>query len=1667
MEEQKKKIIKEIAAIEEDMRKPFFQSLPSTEKLAIIGKLDDLKAQLQDIFNEETSIADGAAGALQGEDLGYLIPDESYSPAKDPDFDRDRELKEIDEKIIKEEAEGNPVNLVRNTPGEGKLMLIEMSSSENKELQKKAKTFFNYIYDKYSSYFPQLLLDTQNFRNQRPGAPVFYTTIYDRYLYQDIMSIATEHQNKKWGKRMGEEILRFAVENDLVVLATAVNQDVQDSMMTPKDGVIKGWKIGPDLMVFTVKEDLPRVQTRILEDWKANKFFINDDAWLMEYQSLLDKFNQLTDDEKINLQNRFNERNKSNNYKGLDTQKLIGELLNGTSPVDVDWTQYVFHKEGQYILNALHLDQSTKAFDREALLLTNDLEDIVQREFIETHIITDLPTDIDYDIGFRHWLVNTNEGRELYIQLVEVLENNNRDTDDIDLKKLKENILNTEIVKQHLELINQENINKVNDRHRLSGRMQFENLEKSQLWNGDFSEDDEKLLKNLYDKTYRNSFINYLDQDPIFTWQEILSSLTNERLGENNNWLKFDINGNHLSLYRAASPIDAALGLRVPDWRPNGGRTSGHGSNNYFATTSNYTQDYRVFNRPTYRYDINISDWNDGDILDYTSNLSRMDRKIILLALQDDPILSNLHRALSKTHDGRIGGSKFVHRTFGSAIQATRLMGNKQALPRLIDALRIAGYKAIVHQWTGRPGHGFLNYVTPRGFERIHTDGRDRLQEEFLLLNPQNEEVEVYELTNSRGATGRSDTLFGDDFKPINPRDVIVNDIARIFDPDQSEIMRHGVYTYLSDIRKDLQNEFNNRAEIIDEIIPKKQRDEIFQAIENISLYVVDEFDAAKAEGREPDYKNVGNRILKEGGVDGLYIVKQLDNNSLLPLFDPGMQGNVDTIPINELGVTFTGQKNLLQKRITLPNGTEYYAAYQIVTRTGDNEFTLLGEFGIEEKVKLDSNWRVLTSTSSNQTNIYPFDEDYLTYKRGEEVEPRKSIIFNQEDNLHSTNVPPIENVEDLPSTSIDKPHLTGTLQHLFATPHKQKILVDLFHVSPDGPVSINDVRAGVLKTPYPVSDKYGNVEWKVLNNFLDGRNVEADVALSLGFDKEFLFDNYEDITGKRTGVPNKTLNGYKAILNTDEIITMYDLYTGNWFNAFDLQGAANALGVPKEDLIKIMAKHNIIKINNFVMEGQELMFQDGRLLGLDKVLQFTDNLQQLPQLRNTNNRTIMTKFLRGGGIEGYILYPNYKHTTHPELVLLDPNDQIGLGKYVDIVDTDTGLLEGNYQIVDEDTKPLRTYDEIGFVSDQEVIDNAYDTRLTFDKGFRTVQDNALGLTGDVPELVSNNIFDNNTVRAVVEHGNKLDFDTVNNAREIIMGHIEEPLKLSQAEATQQLLEAARAGNLIDVHNLTLRQQALERASLRLARSVATRGMVGTGFLLLDILELSTITAAALYGTSDYWTAYLSDGINDITNGVLGTDYDMETVEVDMEQYIGALETADKVSPFSYLYKSIANKPLMQTLGQYDFVGGFRQTSPLKRPGVVQTALTSAVALVSPGITTEDLLPPEVSINDIVNMEANPGYSFIGPVRHLGDFPEPDAPELRQPTEKETRYMNASPWGRVWMDYKDNYNEYRQNRINKQLNRSLLGTIERHSVKDSYTPGFYGRILTDIKEEDY
>ena len=56
-----------------------------------------------------------------------------------------------------------------------------------------------------------------------------------------------------------------------------------------------------------------------------------------------------------------------------------------------------------------------------------------------------------------------------------------------------------------------------------------------------------------------------------------------------------------------------------------------------------------------------------------------MDRKIILLAIQEEPILSNLHRALSETHDGGVG-IKFVHRTFGSAIQAKLMVINKHYL---------------------------------------------------------------------------------------------------------------------------------------------------------------------------------------------------------------------------------------------------------------------------------------------------------------------------------------------------------------------------------------------------------------------------------------------------------------------------------------------------------------------------------------------------------------------------------------------------------------------------------------------------------------------------------------------------------------------------------------------------------------------------------------------------------------------------------------------------------------------------------------------------------------------------------------------------------------------------------------------------------------------------
>lgn len=1659
--EKEKSILEEILKVQKSLNdEQLMNRLTQADAAKLAEKKDRLEKDLENVRDEQIVLDEAYFSSpsdyVSSEDLGQLDIDAGI----DDEAVAQRNIKEMIDEIKTQEVQGDNRTIYKYTPGEGRQLKVGFVGDENDILEQKAYKFFDELYKKYGPQLARLAYETNNFEHtfaRNPLAPTYQATIIDgKYLYQDLLIIDNAFQKKGYGTSLGLEVIQWAVENGLYVIAMPVNSEVRASMLNNPIS----HQIGTDMLFYGTEEQLAAFRKDFLEDYYNGVFDVQmsvegDGFWDVQYNKLLKEYNNLFPEEQNLLKNNINHRFGTRNKVHKDTTRLLNYIYSNTPANEIDWKTFKIYETLDPIEELLNEGEMGDYTDENRFLRGGATEEAMEKLYLDA-----LDND---DAKFVKWLLTTNDGNFVLDELIQALEKNNRTVDDYDWEKIERIFEKNSYIREHLENASTSRLTQAEQRINISGRTtEISKYNFEDIWTGEYSNYDKEWIKNLYDNRYRKRWIQNFESIGVSgesgAFGAVLSWLTNNQLLTSFRFPKLDIppGSNILRVYRAASAIDGALGMRVPDWRPQGGRTSGFGSNNYFATTSNYTQDYRVFSRPTLIYDIDITGWSANEILDFHTNLNLYDRGNIIASLGNNPAFSMI---VNKLKEKIPETNTYRYKTFGEIYHT---IGNKEHIQKpLIDSLKSGGYRAILHQWTGRGGYSYISYSTQLGSERIHIDGRDRIQEEIIFLEPEDLSYGIYELENSKGATGRSDTIIKEtDYKPFNPKDAIIEDIQRWFKFDNEITYQLNA---VSTLERELNREFENRKEIIDNIFPKAEREDLLKSISNIYNMLREELALAQQEGRPSSTKNVRNKILKEIGSNSLSIQRTLDDFSSLPIVKNNAPNivigydnirNVDVFP-SPFGSTY----KYLIKNITLPNGSTFQGFYQVIRKVDDNVFQVRGPYGIEE-VKLDYSWK-LVEVPEDFTPVESYGNDYLNFRLDNQTDgttPKSLIIDNET---------PLEVLEDGGKYSTNF-EMAPTLEHLFNNPINQKIRINLFHVSHDGPVLIDNVRAGAYKANVPVSDKYGNVEWQLLNNFLDGRNMNASVGLSFALDKDFINENYRAITGRTEAViPNETLNAYKAILNTNDIVTMEAFMNGSWINSFDIEGAAKTLGTDYDTLINIMEKNGIISIDNLTIKGKEIMFHNGNLIGQAKMFEFAQDLQRLSHLSNFNLNAINTKFLRGGGIEGYIVYPNAIHPDHPELVLFDPNDQLNVGKYVDIIDIPADTAESTYQLVSDEIEPLRTREDIRFVSDQEVLDNAFNTKTQFEAGFRTVQDEALGLTGDIPDIIKESIFDEDTVRAVVYHGNNLDNATVSSARDILISNIEEPLRLTQQEAVQQMVAAIKAGKFVDIHNLTLRQRAIEKASARLARSVATRGAVNTGFLMLDILELATLGAAALYGTSDYWTKYLSDAVNDITNGVLGTDYNMETVEVDMDKYIKSLETADKVSPFSWLYRNIAEKPLMETLGEYDFSGGVpTPVSPYRRPGVFATVMGGAIAGISPGVTAEDLgigaEPP--SFDDIVN--SNRYYNFTGPVRDLSDYPQ-TTQELRALTPEEQEYTEQGPWERLWKEYKIKYDEYHNRKLTQPTYWWLPRSIENQwLIQDTEDKGIYGTMV-DSNKDDY
>ena len=210
-------------------------------------------------------------------------------------------------------------------------------------------------------------------------------------------------------------------------------------------------------------------------------------------------------------------------------------------------------------------------------------------------------------------------------------------------------------------------------------------------------------------------------------------------------------------------------------------------------------------------------------------------------------------------------------------------------------------------------------------------------------------------------------------------------------------------------------------------------------------------------------------------------------------------------------------------------------------------------------------------------------------------------------------------------------------------------------------------------------------------------------------------------------------------------------------------------------------------------------------------------------------------------------------------------------------------------------------------------LDEAYDIRINFEQGFKNVELEALGLLDeDSQRFVAESSINLSDSLEIVAAGQNMPIpetliDDVHNASRIITALAEDEYYqvLGKVEALKKagVQNADDILNLVTYHNeASSKFRALQGLKNSTARSIGKRGVAGTGFVLLDIYEISLWGGAVAYGTSEKWTSWFENIFKDISNNVLGTEYTIDKpAEINYEKLDKSIKFAEKIDPFNIL----------------------------------------------------------------------------------------------------------------------------------------------------------------------
>ena len=1538
---------------------------------------------------------------------------------------------------------------------------ISFRDSTDKSLQERTADFFDFLTKKYDEFIANRPTDTTTFAGSSPsGHTVKWTIWNDKIIYIDLMMIKPEKQGQYATSLMIGETVRWMEKEGMHIVTMPANEWVHKSMMNSG-----GIELGDGHIYFGT--DLKQFE----KDWVS--LYAGDvgpaNTYMDRYADLVKSYTELSTAQREKFLEVVNQSNLDKNEMAL-----VDSYVKEIGIDDVNFADLDLYRMST-IFRVARDEMSLKDYFK--IRNTGILEDLLDDAGLS-----------DKMDNIWNWMLSTESGVAFLSESLLEMEAQNVDTssekytDSEKLKAVLERRLKSRGLLNDVTLTPEEqerllySFGRQNSPYDLTDTRGWY-LDTHQ-WQFKVTDSDVETFKKLYEPEFRKTFIQSLlgtnndmasmaadlfenhieeyktaiEMDAEGKAFEIKRKYNNilrqyliglDYLASQNALIDthptLDIKEGVLNVYHASTPLNAALGFRTPEWDKDsmGGRTSGHGSNTYFATSSNYTQDYRGFGgvrlegRSTYVYQIDLfsSGIGNENILNYYRPMTSRLTEELLESVRESMSDKFYNESLPKIQNFLAVEGGRSYRNFKDFLRTE--IGFKRPLSWWIDQLKDAGIKVVYHTDTGRGDRQPTRIMSSDGPVTIkggtHTNGRN--EEELLFLEPETLEYEVVELKNTSGATQTTHRqITDDDLVEFNKKNAIRDLIGGYYNRLSDTVIKDfpGNAYYLEDLLREFKTEITNRPRNV-------LYNEYIQQLESV-------------------VKQVRN-LIDEQGLTGKQILNEIDFSKL----EQDVAGDSITIIHHDQAVqagwypkhsqietgNILDSDDILYRYELNKYNVQVKKFYKVlVNDISKDKFKLIGEDGIVIESYYDT--------------AFIYDEN-INNPENQNQARRLAYIRDRIDRAHAYVINLNRPIEVTPDGTLQKNQNSVLLNELLTSQTTDRLLrIPVYYRNNEGvPLNPEDIRAGYNKGRKPIATPQGDIEYlDIVEDLFTPKNTGGSITFSL--DTHLKDDQtFYEMTGEKVK-PGATDNFFQIEVNTRNIVTLQQLRTGGWLTNFDIDTAAGAFNLPKYKLLEYLEEANLIERprNNFEIVGKNFFgtrdtdnpYHSNNILN--------ERTVKLAKLISPNKEVelVINKLLRAGGIEGYVNQPfltmkdllTEAERTGTFITLFDPNDYAGVGKHIPIVKIDNPEMGTFETVIGEDTPPLTRYEDLDIAYDQRVLDEGFENRELFNKGFNAAEKEALGITGEIGDLVNDNILDKNTTQRVIETGNLIDDVTaINDATDMVVSQIQEAIPLTEQEAYEQMIKAIQEGRYLDLELLTRRGRAKALLNKKIYQFVMYKGKVSAGIAFLDYFEIVLFAAAATYGARDLIGPRFEDHLFDLTKGVLGKEYDVDSLELDMEEFSKAMETADKISPFNYLYRKIADRPFWQTVGDFDWMvrygdEGFgpKPINPYKPPGIFETMMPAALAGVTPYLRVDDLVDP------------SQGPPPISDLAMITNYQMPANMEIRQATAEEAEYMDASPWGKFWLQFKDNYKDYKNRKIEEAKNPFWMGEHTPAVIRD-------------------